>query len=97
MPCILASSPIFISHSYKMESKNFFINKNFAPLEISTTKQAGIIVLDTYSQERNKYVLDLISKVKSFGYDLDAYLYQSSKFPLYGHWNTQEIENASPG
>ena len=55
-----------------MESKNFFINKNFAPLEISTTKQAGIIVLDTYSQERNKYVLDLVSKVKSFGYDLDA-------------------------
>ncbi|KAF3947031.1 hypothetical protein CMV_026780 [Castanea mollissima] len=49
------------------------------------------------SQERNKYVLDLVSKMKSFGYDLDAYLYRSTKFLLYGHWNTQEIENASPG
>ena len=49
------------------------------------------------SQERNKNVLDLVSKMKSFGYDLDAYLYRSTKFLLYGHWNMQEIENASPG
>ena len=60
--------------------------RTFAPLEISTTtKQAGIIVLDAYCQERKKYVLDLVSKVKFLGYDLNAYLYLSTKFLLYGH------------
>ena len=28
--------------------------------------------------------------MKSFGSDLDAFLYQSTKFLLYGHWNMQK-------
>ncbi|KAG2667004.1 hypothetical protein I3760_15G091900 [Carya illinoinensis] len=46
-----------------------------------------------------KHVPSLVSRMKSFGYDLDVHLYPSTKFLLLssGSWNTGDTENVSPG
>uniref|UniRef100_A0A5B6ZCU7 Pentatricopeptide repeat-containing protein n=2 Tax=Davidia involucrata TaxID=16924 RepID=A0A5B6ZCU7_DAVIN len=49
------------------------------------------------SQGKAKHALDLVNRMKSMGYDLDSCLHQTTKFLLRGHWNTREMENASPG
>ncbi|KAI7997804.1 Pentatricopeptide repeat-containing protein [Camellia lanceoleosa] len=49
------------------------------------------------SKGKSNYALDLLDRMNSMGYDLDAYLYSSTKFRLHGHWNTREMENVSPG
>ncbi|CAL5351929.1 unnamed protein product [Camellia sinensis] len=49
------------------------------------------------SKGKSNYALDLLNRMNSMGYDLDAYLYSSTKFRLHGHWNTREMENVSPG
>jgi pentatricopeptide repeat protein len=49
------------------------------------------------SQDKKEHVLDLASKMKSFGYDLDVYLYRTTKALLHGHRNSREMEFISRG
>ncbi|PON38361.1 Tetratricopeptide-like helical domain containing protein [Trema orientale] len=39
------------------------------------------------SQNKRDYALDLVSRMNSFGYDVDAYLYKTTKFLLQCHLN----------
>ncbi|XP_059454180.1 pentatricopeptide repeat-containing protein At1g79540 [Corylus avellana] len=47
------------------------------------------------SQDKKEHVLDLVSKMKSFGYDLNRHLYRNTKALLHGHRNSREMEYMS--
>ncbi|XP_062093037.1 pentatricopeptide repeat-containing protein At1g79540 [Humulus lupulus] len=43
------------------------------------------------SQDRRNFALDLVHRISSFGYDQDAYLFQSTKFLLRSHFNNRDL------
>lgn len=43
-----------------------------------------------------KHAMGLLSKMRSFGYDLDGYSYQTMNFVRHGSWDTRKMENVSP-
>lgn len=49
------------------------------------------------SKDKSTYVLDLLRRMESAGYDLNAYLHQTTKSLAHAHWNTREMENFAPG
>ncbi|KAH7570259.1 hypothetical protein JRO89_XS05G0077900 [Xanthoceras sorbifolium] len=49
------------------------------------------------SEYEKHHAYDLLSRMESLGYDLDSYLYGTTKSLLSYPWNTQEMETVSPG
>lgn len=47
-------------------------------------------------QERATNALLLLRKMKSFGYDLNSYLHDATRYRLYRHWSTRKLENDTP-
>ncbi|GLT77038.1 hypothetical protein SLA2020_486620 [Shorea laevis] len=50
-----------------------------------------------HSKGKRIEAFDLITRMKSQGYDLDAYLNQTNRSLLNGHFDTLEMEKVSPG
>ncbi|KAJ0099990.1 hypothetical protein Patl1_20489 [Pistacia atlantica] len=49
------------------------------------------------SREKKYQAYEILSRMKSLGYDLDACLYRSTKSLLPSHWSSWEMEKSSPG